>query len=88
VCVPRPDVLFLVNQSFNVARQLRLVERRFHVCRCARASAVPCIPRAKLPPVRVRSVSVLRYRLQAPLVLAAGPVPLRGVPASVTFRAE
>jgi len=56
--------------------------------RCARASAVRCILRARLQLVHVRWALVRGFRLRVPHVLVRVLERRRAGPASATFRAE
>jgi hypothetical protein len=83
-CVLRPAVLCLASQFFSaLVRKFPAEVRR---ARYVPGSVVPCIPRARLRPVRVRSESVQVFRLRGQLVPAPVPVRLHAGRASATSR--
>jgi hypothetical protein len=82
--VPRPDVQCPGSQFFSArVRQYPAEVRRVH---CVPASAVRCIPRARLLPARVLSVLVRGFRLRDRFVPAVVLVLPRVGPASAMFR--
>lgn len=85
-CAPRPVARFRDNQFFNV-RVRKLREWVDHARRCVLVSGARCIPRARLQPVRVLSVSALVFRLRAQLVPVPVPVLQHVGRASVMSRA-
>jgi len=86
--VLRPDAQFPASRFFSVrVPKERQEDKALRVRLFVRASAVRCIPRARLPPDLVRSVSVPAFRLRVQLVPAAVRVRPRVVQANATFRA-
>ena len=87
-CVLRPDGPFRVSRFFSVPGRRERQELVGRVRRFAPASAVPCIPRARLPLGRVRLELVQGFLRPDRFVREAVPVRLRAGPDSATFRAE
>jgi len=83
--VPRPGAQCRDNQFFSARdRKFRAEVRRG---RCVPASAVRCIPRARLRPGRGLSELVRGFHLRDQFVRAAVLVRQRAGPASATFHA-
>jgi len=86
-CVPRRAARSPANRFSSVRGHKELLVSARRARRFARASAAPCIRRARLQAGRVPLVSAPAGRLRDQFVLELVPAHLRAGPASATCRA-